>query len=49
MEALGSSETLVNTSNITWRMNPEVQKINVFMTFAMWEQLDVLTWQTVTL
>jgi hypothetical protein len=28
MKAVGSSETLVNTSNITWRINPEDRHLN---------------------
>jgi hypothetical protein len=28
LEAVGSSETLVNTANITWHINPDDQHLN---------------------
>jgi hypothetical protein len=33
---VGSSETLVSTSNITWRMNPEAQQLNHVLRFQKW-------------
>jgi hypothetical protein len=39
MEAVGSSETLINTSNITWRVNPEDQHLNLHRH----ESLKILT------